>query len=734
MEMMKRQPVHLDEDLVMDANISILLITNRDSDNVGDQVIEACDIALIQTAVKNLGFHENCLEIESVALSIVSNKYCETGNPDLLKKVYAAIQRSSFVLFGGAPVFNYVYQPFYKKTATIVNIAKELGKPVFFSAIGINDVYDENNVKSIFLREALHNGAVRRMTTRDGIEQLQQYAAISLPCEKYKGNEQESDTSKSAFPISLVSDPAVFARDVFMDRNSEKIVGGVRKKIGLFVFRAGGFSDNGIRFTRSEQCSLWRELCNQFDELGYDYELLTSGHFADEAVLQYMVDEGYVKKEKCVRNMNTPEQLVEKISSYSGVVSCRLHPSIISFSCNVPSVGLIWNSKVTDFYRHIGYPERAVSIDSLFVDNQISVTPIVYALGKAMEKGIKKDINYVESVYGSLVEGIAECIGVKNNIEIYSGKKLKDNIKPYSGTTLQMEREKLERKFARCYGKYNQNLIRLQAERSGIAVIDQVIYHSGGKCSDLDNNVFDVKSKNINYLASGNIEFVHGEKVLNNKIGKFIECAFLRKENHFKAWRVRFRIQNKWYWLLKDGGFYPRKTGNFHFADVFSPGEDFPIIPVRHINVMVAEAVWESPEYVIHYNSGHTMGECNIKYDNTIGTANKLKSGSVEFTPFLHIANTGKERLLSNGFSYKGEEFEGWRMRVKEHNIWYWILADGSYHPVSSYNEEKDCAYRKFVDEEVIPLFENREIESVVVEAMWRKKPGFWNKKRRFLF
>ena len=42
----------------MDSNkkITILLLTNRDSDNVGDQVIEASDIGLLHALMKNLGF------------------------------------------------------------------------------------------------------------------------------------------------------------------------------------------------------------------------------------------------------------------------------------------------------------------------------------------------------------------------------------------------------------------------------------------------------------------------------------------------------------------------------------------------------------------------------------------------------------------------------------------------------------------------------------------------------
>ena len=36
--------------------LQILLLTNRDSDNVGDQVIETTDISLVKTAMANLGY------------------------------------------------------------------------------------------------------------------------------------------------------------------------------------------------------------------------------------------------------------------------------------------------------------------------------------------------------------------------------------------------------------------------------------------------------------------------------------------------------------------------------------------------------------------------------------------------------------------------------------------------------------------------------------------------------
>ncbi len=51
----------------------ILLLTNRDSDNGGDQVIEACAKALIQTVMKNLAIDN--YKISSRAAGIVPKKY-----------------------------------------------------------------------------------------------------------------------------------------------------------------------------------------------------------------------------------------------------------------------------------------------------------------------------------------------------------------------------------------------------------------------------------------------------------------------------------------------------------------------------------------------------------------------------------------------------------------------------------------------------------------------------------
>src|SRR5699024_1711748 len=95
------------------APTEVLLLTNRDSDNIGDQIIEASVISLIKAAAGNLGLGPGDLKIRSRAASVISRKYMSTRDESLLEPARRAISRADVVIFGGAPLFNYRYQSFY---------------------------------------------------------------------------------------------------------------------------------------------------------------------------------------------------------------------------------------------------------------------------------------------------------------------------------------------------------------------------------------------------------------------------------------------------------------------------------------------------------------------------------------------------------------------------------------------------------------------------------------------
>lgn len=409
---------------------SILLLTNRDSDNVGDQVIEACDIALIETVMKNLNISPDRYKISSRAAGIVSQAYLETRKPELLSSAEKAIKKADIVIFGGAPLFNYLYQIFYERTAVTLELAQKYNKPVIFSAIGV-ERYDEGNKKCQRLKQTLNFDCVKQITTRDDYPLLK----------KYKENEQ--------LTIGKVSDPAVFAGKVF-EKFTVSPQSASARKVGIFILRANGFKDNKINFSREDAAKLWIDLAALLEQKGYDYEFLTSGHFGDEAFLDFLIRKYGVKESKCVFNINSPEQLIGRISSYTAVVSCRLHPSIISYSLDVPSIGIVWNPKVKGFYEAIGYSDRLMQTEGLqaemIVDKIIQMT----------SEEIHKDEEYLTSVYQTLFDGIKKILCPDAASTAYTYPELMEKLPPYGGTSKKEYEEKLKRKFRRTYKKYNE--------------------------------------------------------------------------------------------------------------------------------------------------------------------------------------------------------------------------------------------------------------------------------------
>lgn len=451
--------------------LNILLLTNRDSDNIGDQVIEANDIALLHAVMKNLQIPKHMYRINSRTAAIVTKKYMATRNAKYLETAEKEISEADLVLFGGAPVFNYAYQNFYERTAITLELAQKYNKPVIFSAVGVES-YDEESEKCQRLKAALNLDCVKQITTRDGFENLQ----------NYKENENLS--------IGLVSDPAVFSGDVFRSLINKDKAKAEKKKIGIFVLRSNGFSDNQVDFSREDACELWVNLINELESRGYDCELLTSGHFGDEAFLDYLIRQYDLPQGKYVFNMNQPESLIKKMSEYDGIVSCRLHPSIISFAMNIPAVSLVWNVKVTGFYKGIGYPQRAIMREDFRAD------AIADRLEQAMAEGIQKDKEYLVSVYKALFTGIHDVFCPEDqDMKAYSYDELVEVIQPYKGTSQAEAQRKLTRKFRRVYDLCNRRLDQNTELRKKAAELEEETRQLKREVHQLKKEVHQLKEK-----------------------------------------------------------------------------------------------------------------------------------------------------------------------------------------------------------------------------------------------
>ena len=417
------------------APTEVLLLTNRDSDNIGDQIIEASVISLIKAAAANLGVETSDLKIRSRAASLISKKYIRTRDESLLEPARRAISRADVVIFGGAPLLNYRYQIFYLRTIRTLELAQEYGVPVLFSSIGV-EPYSETDDRSQKLKEALTLPVVRQITTRDDIDSTRKYV-------------EGTDT-----PTALVADPAVFADSVFgIESRPETAAAKPSSRcIGLVVTRVGCFKDNGIAFSEADQRNFWLDIISQLEARGDDYRIFTTGHFDDEIFLDSLVRHHGVPNKKAAVTLNCPEELIDELRQCDGVIAYRLHASITSFALGIPSIGLTWNFKVPDFYRSIGYPERALP------STDWDATTAISALDRAMSEGVVKDDDFLMSVYRTLVEGLRATIAQDSTAEPYPLSELRERLPRYSGTSRKQYQEKVRRKLRRSYEYYQQRI------------------------------------------------------------------------------------------------------------------------------------------------------------------------------------------------------------------------------------------------------------------------------------
>ncbi|WP_181272994.1 polysaccharide pyruvyl transferase family protein [Brevibacterium oceani] len=479
--------------------LRILLLTNRDSDNVGDQIIEATVISIIKGVMKNLGFAADDFTISSRAAGIISKKYMKTEDPELLKVARKAISESDLIIFGGAPLFNYAYQNFYRRTIVTLELAQEYGVPVLFSSIGV-ERFDAENPKSQALKSALQLPIVKQITTRDDIDSVRRYV---------EGTD---------IPTAHVADPAVLADIVYRENTDQKATpaparstrvrikrkirrvvnrlladekhkqtaasgaratsssvspsqsaagiskqgvaaGSKRKCIGLVVTRAGIFADNGIKFTGKDQREFWLNTISKLTERGYDYRVFTTGHFTDEVFLDNLVKNGGLQGNKAAVNVNSPEELIEELRRCDGVIAYRLHASITSFAMGIPSIGLSWNFKVPYFYESVGYGHRALSPEQWTADEA------VVAIEAAMAEGITKDEKFLKSVYDTLFTGIRDVVSPDSTAEPYNFAELWQGLPRQAATGSKAYREKVNRKLRRTYESYQRLSVKANASK-----------------------------------------------------------------------------------------------------------------------------------------------------------------------------------------------------------------------------------------------------------------------------
>ena len=269
---------------------------------------------------------------------------------------------ANLVVFAGGGLIKYAQQENLNVSIhAAVNVAAEKNIPVAFHACGVEG-YDRTNPGCKRLIEAINNPIVMVVTTRDDFNTL---------AKKYKERED--------LYVASAADAAVFAGEILSVKKDEK-----SRMIGIGVIRGNIFENYGTSLNEEQLVEIYGNVLKRLQEEKQEFRLFCNGYKPDYVFAKKVLEYAGLGEEYLLKRPENYKELVEQISGFKGVLAARLHACIISYSLEIPVVGLCWNEKLKYFGKEIGHPERFLGPDEFSIDN------IINHLMQAVEEGYDK--------------------------------------------------------------------------------------------------------------------------------------------------------------------------------------------------------------------------------------------------------------------------------------------------------------------------------------------------------
>lgn len=291
-------------------------------------------------------------------------KYTKT-NSEIQEYYNNMLKDADVVIFAGGGIFQHSYMQLWRGIYPVIEYCKKHKIPVYFNAIGIEkpSVFIEH----LLYKYLLNQKCVKAVTTRDDINYL-------------KGLVQNKKMCKQ------ILDPALWAQECYTVKKADSDL------IGIGIIRPKIFSDSELMFCCKDAENMQLNIIKEIDRRGYKWELFCNGSDVD-----------YEFGLKLLKILNKPanliapkptdaDQLVNRIKTYKAVAASRLHANIIATSLGIPTVGIVWNKKLTRFSEFIQTASTFITPDkfndSIYIVNQLEI---------AMKQGLNRDrINFLK--------------------------------------------------------------------------------------------------------------------------------------------------------------------------------------------------------------------------------------------------------------------------------------------------------------------------------------------------
>ncbi|WP_400162318.1 polysaccharide pyruvyl transferase family protein [Brevibacillus sp. TJ4] len=268
----------------------------------------------------------------------------------------ACLKDADAILFSGGAFIKYKTQGLNFLVDLITEIADDRNIPVMMSAMGVEG-YSEENINCQKLKAAINRSCVKRITVRDDFALLR---------DKYMTN--------TDIVIRPVGDPAFWIPECY------QITREPQEMVGLGVIRSDNFRRYGVDFSESDVMRLYQDIIHNLEQSGIEWRLFSNGLTSDYRFgVELLESLGYAPEEKFVPRPQSSAELLHTLKQFKAVIAARLHACISAYALDIPTIGLVWNDKLTQFGRMF------IKEDFFPPVNQLTGEIVVAKLKEAME-------------------------------------------------------------------------------------------------------------------------------------------------------------------------------------------------------------------------------------------------------------------------------------------------------------------------------------------------------------
>lgn len=249
----------------------------------------------------------------------------------------------ALIVFAGGQLF---MEYFAAQIKLIVDWAQKKGIKVAFNCCGIG-TFQHGGYRQM-LKHALTSEMVVSITLRDGMHDFYAMFGDRLKAEQ-------------------ICDPALDTAQYY----PMKEMGQVDVGIGLISPR--NFRADCTAMTEENYLDMIQRLVTFCREKKLSFELFTNGEVDDDAFAA-KVASMCCCKEQVAKRPKSAEELIATIVRYQRIVSFRLHSHIIATSYGIPTVGLVWDKKVEEFFHLLHRDQYIVHLDERYSANNLLKT------------------------------------------------------------------------------------------------------------------------------------------------------------------------------------------------------------------------------------------------------------------------------------------------------------------------------------------------------------------------